>query len=120
MRKLFSIVVFAVILSSTSCTWIRDVQTGSVVACARANINDPALQAAAMNCLVGAAAQNYIACLDLLVEGGEFTLETLACYLRSKNVETNRLNLAGNSTSATEMVRVRSAEYLELREVSFK
>lgn len=116
-RALLSLIVA---LSITSCTWIRDVQTGSVVACARANIDDPALQTAAMNCLVGAAAQNYIACLDLLVEGGQFTLETLACYLRSKSVETNRLKLAGESTSATELVRTRANEYLELREVSFK
>jgi hypothetical protein len=119
MKRLLLSLVLATSLSSCA-WWTNNFDSKRAVACARANIDDPALQAAAMNCLVGAASTNYIACLDLLVEGGQFTFETLACYLRAKNVETNRLNLSGDGTSATELIRTRSADYLELREVSFK
>jgi hypothetical protein len=67
--------------------------TNALVTCTQENSNNAQASAAVVNCLVGAAAGNYAACLSGLVSAGHWTVDEIACIVRRLATESaQRLN----------------------------
>jgi len=97
-----------------------DVFVGAVVDCAKVNPNKSGAASAVYACLAGALAQNPAPCLALLVEGGHWTVDEVACLVAFYGQRSNEKLLAKQATTEDQVVAKAAHDWLTEKRIGVK
>lgn len=123
MKSIASILVIFAALSITSCKTTPntpDTFYQRVVTCTQENSHNTQAGAAVLNCLTGAVAGDYGACLSGLVAAGYWTVDEIACLVRgyATNAAT-RIN-AGTPQDTDSVVLERANDWIRANQLRFR
>ena len=92
----------------------------ALVTCTQENTNNAQALAAVGNCLTGALAGNYAACLSGLVTELKWTIDEVACMVRKLATESAQRINAGQATDADRTVLDNANQWLKDNQIRFR
>lgn len=118
-----SVLIIIAALGITSCKTTPtnpDSFFGAVVTCTRENSHNDQAGAAVLNCLTGAVAGDYGACLSGLVAAGYWTVDEIACVVRQYATESSQRINSGTPAPSDSVILERANEWLKTNQVKFR
>lgn len=123
MKSIVSIIVIFAALGITSCKTTPtnpDTFYQRVVTCTQENSHNTQAGAAVLNCLTGAVAGDYGACLSGLVAAGYWTVDEIACVVRQYATESAQRINSGEPTPSDSIILERANQWLRDKQVRFQ
>ena len=88
--------------------------------CTKENSHNAQAGAAVLNCLTGAVAGDYGACLSSLVAAGYWTVDEIACVVRQYATESAQRINSGTPTPSDSVILERANQWLREKQVRFQ
>jgi hypothetical protein len=92
----------------------------AIVTCTLENSSNAAAGAAVLDCLTGAVAGNYAACLSGLVTAGQWTVQEVACIVRRLATESAQKLNAGTANNADKLILERANQVIRDNNIRFR